>query len=133
MKKDEAGTNSMLKRLDNERVDRLSRYERKELVRAALVMLMWREFLARQRHLLLCQSFVGCSVTVTPGVYAISHCKCLNNTVRAISVKLDAANVLASVGLVFTQPCLCVLSAIIFAESVKWVQVNFVQIILLEQ
>ena len=59
--------------------------------------------------------------------------RCLPTLVRAISVKLDAANVLASVGLVFTQPCLCVLSAIIFAESVKWVQVNFVQIILLEQ
>ena len=78
-------------------------HSRKELVRAALVMLAWIKFLARQRLLLQYLAIddtilAGCSVTNI--VEDISHGRCLNNTMRAMSAKLKAACMLPSVGLV---------------------------------
>ena len=81
-------------------------HSRKELVRAALVMLAWIKFLARQRLLLHYLAIAyhicfGCSVTAI--VEDISHGRCLNDTMRAMSAKLRAACMLSSVGLVSTS------------------------------
>ena len=84
--------------------------ERKEFVKAALVLLMWRKFLARQKQLLDYMAlsdhrFIGCSVTSR--VDEFSHSRCLNDTSRAISAKLEVAIMLASIGQLLTQPGLC--------------------------
>ena len=85
--------------LNKVRVNKLSTSERKQLVRAGIVMLMWKKFLARESQLILYlaladYSLGGCSVTLS--VDDNNHCKCLNNNSRATSVKLKAANLLTS-------------------------------------
>ena len=84
--------------------------ERKELVRTALVLIMWRKFLAGQKQLLDFMAisdhrFIGCSVTSR--VDEFSHSRCLNDTSRAISAKLEVAIMLASIGKVLTKSALC--------------------------
>ena len=51
--KGNARTTSSQMRLDMEKEDKLSNYQRKKIVRATLHLLMWRKFLTRQRQLLL--------------------------------------------------------------------------------
>ena len=86
--------------------------ERNNLVRAALVLLMWTKFLARLKLLLVYlalsdHSFAGCSGTASMEEEC-SHGRCLNDTSRAISDKLEAASQLPSKGgLLFTQLVLC--------------------------
>ena len=110
-KEEVASTSGM--QLNNVSVNKLSI---KQLVRAAMVMLMWRKFFARKSQLLLYlaladYSLGGCSVTLC--VDDNNHCKCLNNTSRATSVKLEAANLLTS------QSCLFVLAARTTAGSIR--------------
>ena len=76
----------------------------KKLGRAAIVLR--RKHFAMQRQLLdywalAGHSFAGCSVTAN-GDESI-HIRCLNETRRAISAKLEAARRLTSIGLVITQ------------------------------
>ena len=84
--------------------------ERNNLVRDALVLLMWTKFLARLKLLLVYlalsdHTFAGCSGTA--GVKECSHGRCLNDACKAISAKLEAASQLPSSGLVSTQLFLC--------------------------
>ena len=79
--------------------------QRKVLVTAALAMLWWRKCLVKQWFLLLHPAYQWCSVTLS--VSETNHEKCLNNSIRAISVKSEAASALASVGHVSTWSVYC--------------------------
>ena len=73
-------------------------YERREKLRkAAHVLVMWKKFLGMQvlasaRH----HAYTGCVVKLSED--KIISSKCLNETRRAVFVKLEAATLLASVG-----------------------------------
>ena len=85
---------------------KLERYpgvERKKLVIAVNALSMWKRFLANQ--LLLCLRLPH-AVSYNSSSKCSSHSKCLNNSSRAITVKLGVASLLACVGLVFAWSCL---------------------------
>ena len=128
-------TMSNLKKVASNKVeDRTSRkIERKELVSAALVMLIWRKFLARQKQLLEylalpVHSFVGCAVVAK--VDESMHSRCLNETRSAISAKLEAASQLSSAGLFLTNLVLncqpdesCLVEKLMQRKSSLWLGV----------
>ena len=94
--------------MEDDRLPRRS--ERKKFLRAALILLMWTKFLVRQKQLLDYlalpdHSCAGC--LVTSSVDELSHSRCLNDTSRAISAKLEVARMLAYIGQVLTQLSLC--------------------------
>ena len=74
--------------------------ERKKMLRASqLLQLMWKVFLVRQLKLFLS---VVSMTREADSVDHYSHSKCLNNTSRALCLKLKAASLLASAGLCTT-------------------------------
>ena len=84
------------------------KHENKRLFRAAQMIQEWMYFWSRQRQSLLCLTgkFEGCFSMLSGESTRFS--KCLNNTFRALSVKLKSASLMVSVnwsGTWFT--CLC--------------------------
>ena len=87
-KEEIARTTSM--QFARETTTKVSRSERKVLVRTVLVMFELRKFLARFRQLLQYLVLLECAVTAI--VDDIHHGRCLNGTRRAIAAKLGAAS-----------------------------------------
>ena len=85
------------------------RYVRKELVKASKVFNMWKKLFAGQLSWL--ASSYTCKGCVVTDVDKSTFSMCLNETCRALSVKLKASSMLTSVDIISTCLSLIVLTA----------------------